>query len=251
MSETPRNADGRVTGLWVYQALGTRPDPAALVARAHRHGLRWVTAQAVKSGEVLDRDWLRAMREATKSHGMRLGVHGRLGQPKRPGQPRPKPADEAEAMARAIDLARADFAIVNAESEYEKSKNPDSRTFVDAYRDRKPDFLSYFSSFGRPDLHLSLDWPAWASGEFRGMPQAYENLNAAALKPTQCVRAWAVFFDRDSLRPTLGCFKEHGQPHLPIPRLVQSVRDVPDLHFNIYRHGTVTNAELRALSEIS
>jgi hypothetical protein len=29
------------------------------------------------------------------------------------------------------------------------------------------------------------------------------------------------------------------------------VRDVPDLAFNVYRHGTVQNAELKALSEIS
>jgi hypothetical protein len=248
MPENRRNAHGRVTGLWVYRSLGTRPDPEPLVARAHRNGLRWVTAEAVRSGDVLDRDWLRAMRAATKKRDMRLGVHGRLGQPKGQAQPRPQPADEARTMAEAIDLAKADFAIVNAESEYEKSHTRDSRTFVDAYRDRKPDFLSYFSSFGRPDLHTSLDWAAWATGGFRGMPQAYENLNAAALKPTQCVRAWARFFDKTGLRPTLGCFKERGQPHLPLGRLVQSVREVPDLSFNIYRHGTVTNAELAEIS---
>ena len=51
------NVNGRVTGLWVYQALGTPPDPEVLVARAKRFGLRWVTAQAIKSGELLDRDW--------------------------------------------------------------------------------------------------------------------------------------------------------------------------------------------------
>jgi hypothetical protein len=251
MPEQQSSVDRRVTGLWVYQALGTRPDPEAVVTRAHRYGLRWITVQAIKSGEVLDRGWLRSMRRATTSHGMRLGVHGRLGQPTGVGRPKPKPADEARAMAQAIDIAHADFAIINAEAEYERSTNPDSKSFIDVYRDRKPDLLSYFSSFGRPDLHQALDWTAWAAGDFRGMPQAYENLNPTELKPTRCVKEWARFFDREGIRPTLGCFKEHGKPHLPIERLVQSVRDVPNLYFNIWHYGTVTNAELKALSKIS
>jgi hypothetical protein len=33
-------------------------------------------------------------------------------------------------------------------------------------------------------------------------------------------------------------------------RLAQSVEDVPDLTFNIFHHGTVTKAELEALSAI-
>jgi hypothetical protein len=136
-----------VTGLWVYQTLGHRPDPEAVVAQARSHGMRWVTAQAIASGRVLDRDWLREMRRATTKHDMRLGVHGRLGQPDG-HHPRPKPIDEAKAMARAIDLAGADFAIINAEVEYEQSGDRASQTFVREYRRVKPDFLSYFSSFG-------------------------------------------------------------------------------------------------------
>lgn len=172
---------------------------------------------------------------------MLLGVHGYV------GRPQPKPVAEAKAMAKAIDVAAADFAIVDAEIEYERS-TASSRRFVDAYRHLKPDFPSYFSSFGRPKFHPSLDWAAWASGAFRGMPQAYENLNQEALKPVQCVEDWARFFKRKDLRPTLGCFAEAGHPHLPIHRLVQSVRDVPNLEFNIFRHRTVTAAELQALS---
>jgi hypothetical protein len=83
------------------------------------------------------------------------------------------------------------------------------------------------------------------------MPQAYENLNAAQLKPTQCVKDWARFFERKDLRPTIGCFAERGHPHLPVARLVQSIRDVPGLRFNIFRHGTVTTAELAALSAVA
>ena len=153
-------------------------------------------------------------------------------------------------MAKAIDVADADFAIVNAEIQYELSENQDSKDFVREYRRLKPEFRSYFSSFGRPEFHPSLNWKAWADGGFAGMPQAYENLNAELLQPAQCVKDWDRFFPRRTLRPTLGCFSEQGHPHLPIPRLVQSVRDVPQLRFNVFRHGTVSNAELEALAAI-
>jgi hypothetical protein len=231
----------RATGLWVYQTLGQRPDPDAVAERAQRHGLKWLTAQAIEGETMLDHEWLRGMRRATRERGMRLAVHGFI------GRPHPKPAAEAKAMARAIDQAEADFAIVNAEIQYEQSP-PASQEFVKAYRRLKPEFPSYLSSFGRPKFHPSLDWTAWASAGFRGMPQAYENLNAEKLKPTQCVKDWARFFDRKDLRPTLGCFAEHDDPHLPIPRLVRSVQEVADLRFNIFRHGTVTTPELEALS---
>jgi hypothetical protein len=234
----------RVTGLWVYQTIGRRPNPETVAKRAQSHGLKWLTAQATEGDDVLDPDWLRGMRRATSARDIRLAVHGFI------GRPRPRPVVEAKAMAKAIDLAGADFAIVNAEIQYEQSPGPDSQRFVDAYRRLKPEFRTFFSSFGRPKFHSSLDWGAWAEGEFRGMPQAYENLNPELLKPTQCVEDWARFFERRRLRPTLGCFSEHGHSHLPIPRLVQSVRDVRGLRFNIFRHGTVTTAELEALSEV-
>ena len=234
----------RVKGLWVYQTLGARPNPDAVATRAQRHGIEWLTAQAIEGETVLDREWLRAMRRATRERNMRLAVHGFI------GRPRPRPVAEARAMAKAIDVAEADFAIVNAEIQYEQATGPASQRFVDAYRSLKPEFPTYFSSFGRPKFHSSLDWAAWASGGFRGMPQAYENLNAEHLKPTQCIDDWARFFERADIRPTLGCFAEHGHPHLPIPRLVQSVRDVPGLRFNVFRHGTVTTAELAALAAL-
>lgn len=235
----------RLTGLWVYQELGPRPDPEAVAARAQRHGLKWLTAQAFRGDDVLDADWLRAMRRATRKHALRLGVHGYV------GRPHPKPAAEAKATAKAIDVSEADFAIVDAEGEYEEAGGRASRGFVAAYRRLKPGFRTYLSSFGRPQLHPGLDWATWAKEGFLGMPQAYENLNAAALKPIQCVEDWARFFDRGKLRPTLGCFSEHGHSHLPIKRLVQSVHEVPDLPFNVYHHGTVTPAELKALAEIT
>ncbi len=145
--------------------------------------------------------------------------------------------------------ASAAFAIINAEIQYEQTPRA-SQAFVHAFRRLKPEFPSYLSSFGRPKFHSSLDWAAWAAGGFRGMPQAYENLNAEKLKPIQCVNDWSRFFERRALRPTLGCFSEHGHSHLPTQRLVQSVREVPRLRFNIFRHGTVTDAELKALSAV-
>jgi hypothetical protein len=235
----------RVTGLWVYQTLGKRPDPDAVAASAQRHGIQWITAQAIEGDDMLDRDWLRGMRKATAKRGMRLGVHGFV------GRPRPQPIAEARAMVKAIDNADADFAIVNAEIQYEKSPRPDSKTFVREYRRLKPEFPSYFSSFGRPKFHPSLDFAAWANGDFDGMPQAYENLNAQALKPADCVKDWARFFPRGGLRPTLGCFAENGKGPLPVTRLVRSVQDVPGLRFNVFRHGTVKKAELEALHAIS
>ncbi len=234
----------RVTGLWVYQTLGQRPDPETVAARAQRHAIKWLTAQAIEGEQVLGPDWLRAMRRATKKRDMRLGVHGFV------GRPHPKPAAEAQALARAIEIADADFVIVNAEIQYEQSP-PASQAFVDAYRRFRPAFPSYLSSFGRPELHPSLDWVAWASAGFRGMPQTYENLNADKLKPVQCVNDWSRFFEKKALRPTLGCFAEHDHSHLPIPWLVQSVREVPRLRFNIFHHATVTTAELNALAAIA
>ena len=235
---------GRVTGIWVYQTLGGRPDPDAIATRARNNGFAWITVQAIEGDTVLDPAWLREVRRATKERGLRLGVHGFI------GRPRPRPVAEANAMAKAIDVAGADFAIVNAEIQYEQSASPDSQKFVDRYRRLKPEFPSYFSSFGRPRFHPHLDWAAWANGGFGGMPQAYECLNAEHLTPKKCVDDWARFFVRRDIRPTLGCFSERGHPHLPIPRLVQSVQQVPRLRFNVYRHGTVTTAELAALSAV-
>lgn len=65
----------RVTGLWVYQTLGRRPKPVTVAAKAH-HGLKWLSAQAIEGDEVLDSDWLRAMRRATRERGLRVAVHG-------------------------------------------------------------------------------------------------------------------------------------------------------------------------------
>lgn len=221
------------------------PDPEAVARLAVHHGLTWVTAEAFAGANVLDGNWLRGMRQATTAHGLRLGVHGYI------GRPQPQPEQEADAVSEAIDLAQADFVIVDAEDEYERAPAGTSKRFVLAYRRLRPDFQSYFSSFGRPSLHGGLDWKAWADGGFLGMPQAYQNLNPTALRPSACVDDWARFFARGGLRPTLGCFSEGGHGHLPTGQLVASVREVPGLRFNVYRHGTVTEDELTALAGIT
>jgi hypothetical protein len=241
-------ASHRVTGLWVYQSPGlvdAPPNPTAVATLAARHGLTWLSAEAFAGTRVLDEDWLHKMRQATTRAGLRLGVHGYI------GRPQPRPQAEAEAVSDAISRAQADFVIVDAEDEYEKAPSGTSKRFVAAYRQLRPRFRSYFSSFGRPSLHGGLDWKAWASAGFAGMPQAYQNLNPASLRPSSCVDDWAQFFVRSDLRPTLGCFSEGAHGHLPTAQLVESVRDVPSLSFNVYRHGTVTDAELTALSTIT
>jgi hypothetical protein len=165
--------------------------------------------------------------------------------------PQPRPEAEAEAVSDAIRRARADFAIVDAENEYEDAPPGTSKRFVVRYRQLRPQFRSYFSSFGRPSLHGGLDWKAWADAGFAGMPQAYQNLNPAFLRPSSCVDDWAQFFVRGDLRPTLGCFSEGAHGHLTTAQLVASVREVPSLRFNVYRHGTATDAELTALAAIT
>jgi hypothetical protein len=234
----------RVTGMWVYQSLGDPPDPDQVASRAARHGMRWITAEALVAGEVSRRDWLRGMRRATRENGLQLGVHGFV------GRPALAPERDAKEMSRAIGVADADFAIVNAEIQYEKAPAGTSKRFVNTYRELRPRFRTYLSSFGRPLFHSGLDWAAWAAGSFRGMPQAYENLNAGLLRPAQCVEDYARFFPRESMRVTLGCFGENGHGHLSPSRLVASVREVRGLTFNVYRHGTVTNAELEALDGV-
>jgi hypothetical protein len=217
----------------------------AVAARAKRHGIRWLSVQAFANGELLDADWLVAMRRATTERGMRLGVHGRI------GRPHPDPEAEADMVSEAIGSAQADFAIVDAEDEYESAPAGSSKRFVEAYRRLRPRFRSYFSSFGRPSLHSGLDWQAWADAAFAGMPQAYQNMNPTALRPSLCVQDWAHVFSRRDMRPTIGCFAEAGHDHLPVAELVQGVQEVADLPFNVYRHGTVTDAELAALAAIT
>lgn len=238
----------RVTGLWVYQSpdvVSAPPDPESVVARATHFGLRWLTVQAFSGAKLLDTDWLGAMRRATAAHGMRLGVHGYI------GRPHPQPEAEAQVVSDAIQRAQADFVIVDAEGEYEDAPAGTSKRFVESYRRLRPEFQSYFSSFGRPSLHAGLDWKAWADAGFAGMPQAYENLNPTQLRPTTCIEDWARIFPRRDIRPTLGCFSENGHDHLPTTRLVASVREARDLRFNVYRHGTVTDAELAGLAAIT
>jgi len=144
------------------------PDPDAVATRAQRHGLTWLTVQAIEGPEVLDADWLRAMRAATRERAMRLGVHGYI------GRPRPRPVAEARAMSKAIRVAEADFAIVNAEIEYERSATGAPQKFVDAYRGLRPRFTTYLSSFGRPTFHPGLDWAVWPAPG-----------SAACLRPTR------------------------------------------------------------------
>ena len=195
----------RVPGLWVYQRFGL---PGSGCRRRAGTAPRPAMADG-GGGQGTQRPRSRlAARDASRDAraGMRLGVHGYV------GRPTPKPVAEANAFASAIDVAQADFAIVNAEKEYERSTNPDSAAFTRRYRSLKDDFTTYFSSFGRPDCAQDLNWAAWADAGFLGMPQAYENLNRDKLDARLCIADWARFFDRADIRPTLGCFSEDGKP---------------------------------------
>ena len=202
----------RVTGMWVYQSLGEPPDPDAVAGRAARHGMRWITAEAIVGGEVARQDWLRGMRRATRERGIRLGVHGFV------GRPTPAPAAEAKTMSRAIESPTRTSRSSTPRSSTRRSPAPVSKRFARRYRALKADFRTYFSSFGRPEFHPGSTGPRGRTRGFCGMPQAYENLNAELLKPRLCVDDWARFFaPRHDDRPTLGCFAEHGQAAPPAP----------------------------------
>jgi hypothetical protein len=59
-------------------------------------------------------------------------------------------------------------------------------------------------------------------------------------------------FGRPSLHAGLDwqAWADGGHPALPVGRLVQSVHDVPRLHFNVFHHATATAAELAALAAV-
>ena len=95
-------ASHRVTGLWVYQSPGivdAPPNPTAVAALAARHGLTWLSAEAFAGTRVLDGDWLHKMRQAATSAGLRLGVHGYIGQPQ-PGPRRRRRRSRTRSAAR-------------------------------------------------------------------------------------------------------------------------------------------------------
>ncbi|HVF77546.1 MAG TPA: hypothetical protein VNA28_04565, partial [Solirubrobacteraceae bacterium] len=105
-----------------------------------------------------------------------------------------------------------------------------SAAFVDAYRQRKPDFVTYFSSFGRPEFHGDLNWAAWADGRFLGMPQANENLNTTKLKPHLCVRDSAPFSPAASCDVASTLPQRFGGVRKPAPAMLVAVACVHSVH---------------------
>lgn len=147
-----------------------------------------------------------AARDARRHEGrrMRLGPHGYV------GRLRPRPAAEARALSQAIRIAEADFAIVNAEIEYERSppeprRSSSTRTGACGRGSRR--------TSRRLAARRSIRAPTRQSGPARGSAACLRptrTLNPGALKPTQCLADWARFFERRTLRPTAGCFSEGG-----------------------------------------
>lgn len=158
------------------------------------------------------------------------------------------PAGEARLAAELVREHNASFYFANAEVEYERATERVSREFARTFRRALPTLPAALSSFGRIDLHPNLDWRAWRDHGFEFDPQAYE-ADSHLLTPALCVEAARRIWPIRRIRPTLGAYAGAvGRPSAA--RLAQSVREVETTGFNVWRNGTVTPADIRALSAI-
>src|SRR5215218_6156395 len=228
-------------GLWVWN--GDESNPESLAELLARNSFQYL---AIKAHDGLKRyppndDHIAAYAAASAAHGLAFGLWGYL------------EAKDAAGEARfAAELVRehdASFYLANAEREYETARRRVSRAFAAAFRRELPMLPAALSSFGRIDLHPDLDWQAWRDHGFEFHPQAYET-ESHLLTPARCVHAARRIWPLTMTRPTLGAYKSARGGARPSPsRLAQSIREVDTEGFNVWRNGTVTRRDIRALAE--
>ena len=239
---TPGSPDGFVLGgrgVWVWEA--GRQDPGRLAARLRRHGFHWLAVKALDGTSRFNTDaQLRAYAAAARREGLAFGLWAYL-----VGN---DPAAEARLCADLVEQHDAAFLLADAESEYERAQGPVSRRFARAFRARLPHLPAALSSFGRIDLHPGLDWRAWCDAGFDFHPQAYA-CESAALSPRACVERATAVWPRDRIRPTLGAYRgAAGRPSAAA--LADSVRGLGATGFDVWRVGSLRDADLAALGAV-
>lgn len=234
-----RQVDFSRAGLWVWN--GDESNPGDLARLLSKNGFQYLAIKA-HDGTTLyrrNRNQIARYAEAARAHGLAFGVWGYL--------TARDAAREARLAAELVREHRASFYFANAEVEYERATQRVSRAFARTFRDELPTLPAALSSFGRIDLHPNLDWKAWHDHGFEFDPQAYE-ADSRQLTPARCVEAARRVWPITMIRPTLGAYK--GALTRPSPtRLAQSLSEVRTKGFNVWRNGTVTAADLAALSE--
>jgi hypothetical protein len=226
-------------GLWVWN--GDESNAGDLARLLTRNGFQYLAIKAHDGTTPFrrNRDEIPKYMAAARAHGLAFGLWGYL--------TARDAAGEARLAAELVREHRASFYFANAEAEYERATQRVSEAFARTFRRELPRLPAALSSFGRIDLHPKLDWRAWRDHGFEFDPQAYE-ADSHLLTPAQCVAAARRVWPIGRIRPTLGAYK--GALTRPSPqRLSESLSEVRTRGFNVWRNGTVTAADLRALAE--
>jgi hypothetical protein len=226
-------------GLWVWN--GDESNAENLAKLLSRHGFQYLAIKAHDGLKSFRRneDLIPKYAAAARAHGLAFGLWGYL------------KAEDARGEARfAAELVRkhgASFYFADVEVEYEKAAGHVSREFARTFRRELPMLPAAVSSFGRIDLHPDIDWHAWRDQGFEFHPQAYET-DSHLLTPARCVEAARRVWPITMIRPTLGAYKGAGARPSP-RRLVKSLREVGTTGFNVWRNGTTTREDIRALGK--
>lgn len=226
-------------GLWVWN--GDESSAENLAKLLARNGFQYLAIKAHDGVKPYrrNRDEVAKYAAAARSHGLAFGLWGYLQAQDAVG--------EAKLAAELVRMHHASFYFADVEVEYERATGHASREFARAFRHQLPMLPAAVSSFGRIDLHPDIDWHAWRNQGFEFHPQAYET-DSHLLTPARCVEAARRVWPLTMIRPTLGAYKGAGTRPTP-KRLAKSLREVGTTGFNVWRNGTTTPEDIRALAK--
>lgn len=224
-------------GLWVWN--GDESNAENLCKLLARNEFQYLAIKAHDGVKAFGRNdgQIAKYAAAAHAHGLAFGLWGYL--------KAQDAAGEARFAAELVHKHKAAFYFADVEGEYETASGHVSREFAQTFRRELPMLPAAVSSFGRIDLHPDIDWQAWRDNNFEFHPQAYETDNHL-LTPARCVEAARRIWPLSMIRPTLGAYKGAGERPTP-KRLAESLREVSTTGFNVWRNGTATAADIRAL----